>query len=190
MKKFIIYMSIVCIGAWFCGFLVFNYKINHYVLDETTKTDAIIALTGGRNRISKAIEMLNRGLAEKLFISGVSKDISLKQIENRNDIEVQRKQKVQMGNEARDTVGNAVETDAWIKGNNIKSIRLVTSNYHIPRSMLEFSRQNHDIVIIPHPVFSDKVNKKWWKNGGSFRLILTEYNKFLYVYIRNKFLKD
>lgn len=188
MRKLAFILFLICAGTWFGGFLIFNYKINHYVVDEETKTDAIIALTGGRHRISKAIKLLNQGLGDKLFISGVSKDISLEQIEHRNDVEVLRKQKVQIGNDAKDTIGNAIETNEWIKKNNIKSIRLVTSNYHIPRSMLEFSYQNKDIKILVHPVYSDKVQKKWWKNWGSFRLIFTEYNKFLYVYLTKQFM--
>lgn len=182
MKKLFIIAVLFLLLAWFAGFLWFNHRINSYENTDEIKTDAIVALTGGRNRISSAISLLNDGAAEKLFISGVSKEASLAKIEQFNDVRVSKKQKVQMGNEAQNTIGNAIEADEWIKKNNIRSIRLVTSNYHLPRSILEFRHQNPKISIVPSPVYSDKVHPKWWKNPGSFWLIATEYNKFLYVY--------
>ncbi|MBP3347080.1 MAG: YdcF family protein [Alphaproteobacteria bacterium] len=187
MRKLFIIAVLFLLSAWFAGFLWFNHQINSYENTAGIKTDAIIALTGGRNRISNAVALLNDGAAEKLFISGVSKQTSLTQIEQLNDLRIRQKQKVQTGSEAKDTIGNAIEADEWIKKNNVRSIRLVTSNYHLPRSILEFRHRSPEVSIVPSPVYSDKVQAKWWKNPGSFRLIATEYNKFLYVYFSKKF---
>ncbi len=187
MRKLFIIAVLFLLSVWFAGFLWFNHQINSYENTAGIKTDAIVALTGGRNRISKAVALLNDGAAEKLFISGVSKQTSLTQIEQLNDLRIRQKQKVQTGSEAKDTIGNAIEADEWIKKNNVRSIRLVTSNYHLPRSILEFRHRSPEVSIVPSPVYSDKVQTKWWKNPGSFRLIATEYNKFLYVYFSKKF---
>ena len=73
--------------------------------------------------------------------------------------------------------------------NDIKSIRLVTSNYHMPRSIEEFYFQNPDMKIIVHPVYSDFVAKEWWKSARSFYLIASEYNKFLYVWLARRITK-
>ena len=73
----------------------------------------------------------------------------------------------------------------WVKENKIKSIYLVTSNYHMPRSMAEFSYYNPKLEIVAYPVFSDKVSKKWWKSWRTFTLLAGEYNKFLYVLLSN-----
>lgn len=189
MKKLVLGLLLV-VGTWFCGFLYFNYRINSFVLDEKTHTEAIIVLTGGRNRIHEAGRLYNAGLSGKMFISGVSRAVSLPQIERRNDIQINDKSAVHLGQEAQDTIGNAVETNEWLQKNNIKSIRLVTSNYHIPRSLLEFENRNKDLLIIAHPVFSDKVQKKWWKSWGSFYLIATEYNKFLYVLLTKNIIEE
>ena len=70
--------------------------------------------------------------------------------------------------------------------NNISSIRLVTSNYHIPRSLEEFYAQNQNLQIVVHPVYSENISKKWWKSWGSFLLIASEYNKFLYVWLSRR----
>lgn len=182
MKKFIFFGFVIIFFAWLGGFCLFAYKINHYPLNKNQKTDAIVVLTGGRNRISEAVELLNAGLADKLFISGVEKNTSLQAICKSQDIPLPQK-KVLLEKKSTNTIENAIETQSWIKKNNISSIRLVTSNYHLPRSVQEFQYQNPSLTIIPHPVFSDFVAKKWWKKGRSFCLIAMEYNKFLYVWL-------
>ena len=65
---------------WLAGLAWFNYYIQNYPIDKDTKTDAIIALTGGSNRIKEAVEMLNDGYSDILFISGVEKGVTLEQL--------------------------------------------------------------------------------------------------------------
>lgn len=186
MKKFLLYITIFGIACWMAGFLAFNYNINNYKIDMQTKTDAIVALTGGKNRIAEAAQMMDKGLAKKMFISGVQKDTSLKEISRIQKVNMPPKGKIEMEDKSTNTVENAIETNEWIKKNNVKSIRLVTSNYHIPRSVEEFRALNPKLLIIIHPVYSENVSSQWWKNKGSFCLLASEYNKFLYVYVRNK----
>lgn len=186
MRKLIKYLFWSGLFLWFAGFCAFNYNINHYPAPDNDKTEAIIALTGGRNRIAEAVRLLNEGKAEKLFISGVEKNISLQDIERRKDVKIKTNREIQLGNMSTNTVENAIETSEWLKKNNINSIRLVTSNYHIPRSLEEFHAQNPNLKIIAHPVYSECISKKWWKNPGSFLLIASEYNKFLYVWLSRR----
>lgn len=187
-KKTVIISALVLIIFWLGGFVCFAQRINSYIPDTQTRTEAIIALTGGRHRIAEATELLNRGLADKLFISGVSRHVSLNNIARRQNLGRLPEHKITLGHQARDTIGNATETTAWLRKNHIRSIRLVTSNYHVERSIIEFRAQNPDLVIIPHPVYSERVSKKWWTTWHTFSLIFSEYNKFLYVYLRTKLL--
>ncbi len=185
MRRFLIYSLLVLFLAWIIGFVLFNQKINSYQIDNQTKTDAIIVLTGGRNRIIEAVRLLDDGMAERMLISGVQENISPKDIEKRNAVNLTNKPEIEFEKQSENTVENAIKTNEWIKQNNINSIRLVTSNYHIPRSLQEFMSQNTKLEIIINPVYSEKVSKKWWKNVGSFCLIASEYNKFLFVYLTN-----
>ena len=173
--------------TWLAGFTIFAHRINHYTIDTNTQTEAIIALTGGRYRIAEAVKLLNQGKAQKLFISGVSPNNSLEDIITKQNLHLNSTQKVSIGRQAQDTIGNAQATVTWLKKNNINSIRLVTSNYHVDRSLAEFREQAPNLKIIPHPVYSDKVAKKWWTSWHSFSLLFKEYNKFLYAYIRCNF---
>ena len=117
------------LSLWLCGLILFENKINGYDKDEQRKTDAIVVLTGGRNRIAESIRLLNDNLAEKLFISGVSDNVSIKDIEAKVKIHINNPEKVELGYKAHDTIGNAREIKEWIEKNNITSVRLVTSNY-------------------------------------------------------------
>ncbi len=186
MKRWLLSIAVVIVAIWFLGFIFFVRHINSYDIDNHTKTDAIIVLTGGRNRISEGIKLLNDNLADKLFISGVPEEISIKQIETQAQIKAKDENKIELGRKAKNTIENAIETEEWIKKNNIKSIRLVTSSYHIPRSMQEFIvyvTSGNDLEVILNPIYSPNVNPKWWTSWGTFRLLLMEYNKFLIVYI-------
>lgn len=189
MKKLLTIGGFLALCGWFAGFAAFAGKINDYQTDETTKTDAIVVLTGGRNRISEAVRLWDKGLADKLFISGVEKNTSLDAISKRQAVIFTRRKGILLDRKSTNTIENAIETQLWMEQNDIKSIRLVTSNYHMPRSIEEFYFQNPDMKIIVHPVYSDFVAKEWWKSARSFYLIASEYNKFLYVWLARRITK-
>lgn len=182
MKKSLFYILFLLIAVWIGGFLFFAYKINHLKMTgNEAKADAIIVLTGGKNRIREGAKMLSRNMADKMFISGVSKDVSINNVLRKNDIPLEIGEKIELGKAAHTTVENAMETREWIIENRIRSIYLVTSNYHTPRSLAEFEEYNPDIKIYSAPVFSDSVARKWWSKLDTFKLIFSEYNKFLFV---------
>ena len=117
MKKII---ALIILSIWIGGFCLFTYKINHFNTEKKQKTDAIIVLTGGRNRITEAIKLFNDAKSEYLFISGVAKDISLQNIQNTHNLTINNIQKTEIGHNADNTVENAKEASEWIKKNNIK----------------------------------------------------------------------
>ena len=185
MTKKICFVLVLFLGLWFAGFVLFMHKIYNVQNIEKGKADAIVVLTGGRNRLSGAVKLLNSQKAEKMFVSGVFKDTSMKELQNRSDVEFFNSEKVVLDKKSTNTLENAIESAQWIEQYDIKSIYLVTSNYHMPRSMIEFHHYNPKLDIIPYPVYSDKVSREWWKSWGSFKLLIGEYNKFLYVLFRD-----
>jgi len=170
---------------WFSGFVLFNFKINEYSEETYQKNDSIIILTGGRHRIEQGIELLNNDKAEKLFVSGVSAKTTLDDLLKEANVRTSHKNKIELGYTATNTVENALEIKNWITENNIKSVYLVTSNYHIPRSLEELSALNMDLNITPYPVYSEKISAEWWQSWKTFSFLAKEYNKYLYVCVRN-----
>lgn len=188
-RRIILFLSGIilgCVGLWFGGLAWFAWKINSYQQNIDTQTQAVAVLTGGRHRVAEGINILNNHLADKLFISGVPQKVKLADIERQAGVKAYNKYKVELGYKATDTVGNAAEIKDWVLKNKIKSLRLITSNYHIPRAMEELSVYQLPTVIVVHPVYSQKVAKHWWRFGGTFRLIAGEYNKFLYTFIHHR----
>ncbi len=144
--------------------------------------DAIVVLTGGSARLDEGFDLLNRGLGQKLFISGVYHGVEVKQLLSRwkkadhDGLDCC----VVLGFEADDTIGNAHETRKWMEDEKFTSAYLVTANYHMQRALLVFHTVMPDMRVIPWPVNPEGLNlADWWRNPGFRWLILHEYMKYL-----------
>jgi uncharacterized SAM-binding protein YcdF (DUF218 family) len=155
-------------GIWLGGFAAFTHDLGR-LKTSSQRTDAIIALTGGKGRVEQAVAQLARGKAKRLLISGVHRNTTARDLQLRT-----RASKklfaccVDIGHAATDTVGNAVESAAWMDRNGYKSFRLVTSRSHMPRAMLEFQYGLPNDKMVIHPVNVD----------NSLADRIGEYNKY------------
>jgi len=180
-------LIVLCASVlWLLGLIDFARSIPDRIEDTQTPTDAIVILTGGSERIETGLALLNENKALKAFVSGVDPSVTIEKIlELSGHPGTNIVTRIESGHSARDTAGNASESSLWIKQNGYQSLRLVTSSYHMPRSLLEFERALPDTRIIPHPVFSDRVRpQRWWVSPGTVSLIIGEYNKYLLSSIR------
>lgn len=121
---------------------------------DLVKTEAIVVFTGGKKRVTSAVALFKKDLATYLYISGVSKNATKKQVLSGMDIKDDSK--IFLGT-AQNTEENAKEVIEWAKNNKVTSIRLVTTNYHMPRSLWEMKKSDlgGDLKIVPHvlPVY-------------------------------------
>lgn len=186
-RRFCLYVLLPCLALWVTGLLCFAALVNKKPVDENTKTEAIVALTGGTERLATAVELLKQGKAQKLLISGVDRKVDwLNLAQTIDELPPELNDKIVLGHVARNTTENALESLAWMKRNGFTSLRLVTASYHMPRSYSEFKNVMPDIKILPHPVFPQTFkHADWWKWRGSTALIVSEYTKFLFVSLRN-----
>ena len=175
--------------AWGIGFTWFAGLAAAPVDDADTRTDAIVVLTGGSLRLTTGLDLLATHRAEKLFVSGVYHGVDVEEL-----LSVSRQEPaaveccIVLGYAAGDTRGNAAETAAWLQQENYGSFRLVTANYHMPRSLLEFRRALPDSTIVPHPVAPTNVHvEEWWRWPGTTILLISEYNKYLVAMLRGAF---
>ena len=170
---------------WVAGLFQFASLVPKQVLDPSTRTNAIVVLTGGSRRLGEGLELLSQGLAEKLFVSGVYRGVDVRellQIGRRNPRELETRTVI--GN-ATNTAENALETMVWMRARKYRSLRLVTAAYHMPRSLLEFRHAMPAVTLVPHPVFPENVKQdRWWAWPGTGSLIASEYNKFLFAWSR------
>lgn len=171
---------------WALGWLLFaTYIAMDNINKDDIKTDAIIVLTGGNGRINEGLNLLNKKLSPKLFISGVNEDVTEDDIFKTwelSDLSLKRPCCITLGYKSTDTISNASEVKEWIVKNNIKSIRLVTSSYHMPRAVMEIRNRLPQTEIIQHPVISNEFqlwDEKFWQ------LTFSEYNKTLIRLMKN-----
>ncbi|MCU0893439.1 MAG: YdcF family protein [Rhodospirillales bacterium] len=177
--------ALVVAFTWASGLIRFADAIPSSVVDTETPTDAIVVLTGGSERLATGVSLLARGLAERVFVSGVHPDVdAAEMLKAVGEGRAELIGRIDAGHGARDTAGNATETAAWLQDHGYQSLRLVTASYHMPRSLLEFSRALPDATIVPHPVFPGHVMRRWWLWPGSAALIIGEYHKFLWSWLR------
>lgn len=191
MLRFLLYTAILLTGLWFGGLLWFIQIIPSNVADNTTVTDGIVALTGGSARLSTAVSLLQEHKAKKLLITGVGKGITLSNLSLQDGVSetdmLHNEDNIVLGYIAKNTRQNAKEASIWVNLEGLRSLRIVTANYHIPRSILEFSYAMPNVTIIPHPVFPKRVNvSEWWRFPGSTLLIISEYHKYVGAYMQHK----
>ncbi len=155
--------------AWILGFAWFALFLPTPA--TATKTDAVVVLTGGTNRIDRGLQIIRQGNAKRMLISGVDRDVKPA------ELAMQYKNAgrifgccVDLGFRAVDTRSNALETARWVKRHDVKSVRLVTNNWHMRRARFELDQaMPGDIRIINDAVPA----------APSFKVLLKEYTKFL-----------
>lgn len=163
------------------GFLLFVYSIQRKPPASVKRADGIVALTGGPHRIAAALRLLALGKAKRLLITGVNKRTSRTAL---SQLTPQRKALfdccIDIGYQAQNTIGNANETLAWVKAKNFARLIVVTSSYHMPRSLAELKRKLPHVELFPFPVPPRDLHlENWWSHMGTARILLSEYAKFI-----------
>lgn len=175
----------------FFGFLAFVYSIDRIEQAPETRADGIVAMTGGAQRIGDAIDLLAKGYAKRLLISGVNEKTSRDQISRLNPGQRQLFDCcVDLDYRARNTIGNAIETRRWAEQHGFDAIIVVTSNYHMPRMLVELDHALPNLQKIPYAVAATIDPHDWWHNPATAKVLATEYLKFLAVWIRTRFEDD
>ena len=185
--KLILVISFILGGLFFGGFFQFSSRvIGHKVPVNLEPVHGIVVLTGGSARIVRAFELLEQKKGERLLISGVHHGVTLSAILKNNTINTSFSNCcVDLDSAAKNTAGNATETRKWLEANGYKSLILVTSAYHMPRSLLEFRREMPEIKFVPYPVKLEALHQKdWWKNPETLRFMISEYSQYVGAWVQ------
>ncbi len=187
MRK-LLYFCLILLVVFFFGLVGFVDTINKYKQPKLILADVAIVLTGGAGRIEKGIEILNKNKVKKLFISGVHKSVVVKKLLNvvkDNSFSQYNKSNIILGYQAKTTFDNGIEVANFIKNNNYKSIYLITSKFHMPRSMYEVRYRLPNVKIIPYPINNNNIKiKNWYSYPGTLFILTFEYLKTLLVILR------
>ena len=185
-------MSVLCVFVT----LSLIAMLQHFILTlpkpasgDVSITDGIVVATGGQARIEEGLRLLSEGRASQMLVTGVGKGIShtsLKRTLRLTTAQIRVLECcVDLDAAARDTIGNARSAALWADANALKSLRLVTANYHLPRAQNEFQRafpetSLHVFAVLPPDLKLDT----WYRHWPSAKLLVREYGKYLVSLIR------
>ena len=173
---------------WASGLLAFAARVQHSTPRVgPAAADGIVALTGANSneRIAAAVQLLAERKGRRVLVSGVNRDVSREQLRTATGA-VRRLYDccVDLGFTAADTVGNARETAEWAKAMRYRRLTIVTSDYHMPRAMLELRAvlrpPGATLQTYAVPTAALKT-RHWWRSPGAVRLMVVEYSKYLAI---------
>ncbi len=156
--------------AWALGFIWFAVFLPQPVI-EPMRTDGVVALTGGSGRIPHALAVIEKGYTRRLLVSGVDREVRPREFAVEYEVPPRLMECcIVLGYDAVDTRTNAMETVRWVRDNKLRSVRLVTTDWHMRRAAFDLSEvAPKDLVIIEDAVASKP----------SFKILFIEYNKFV-----------
>ncbi len=179
--RFFAFAVLFLLGLLAFDFIRFSDGVARLAAPEAIKAEGIVALTGGAARIDGALALLAEGRGERLLISGVNPSVGRREIARsvESDSRQALDRSVDLGHAARDTIGNADEARDWAVKNGFRSLIVVTSDYHMPRSMIELAGAMPDVTLIPYPVSNPHLDmERWWRHTASVKLLMAEYVKY------------
>ena len=147
-------------------------------------TDGIVVVTGGQQRLDDGLELLTAGKAERMLISGVGEGVNRAVLIQELGLDDREASAlfccVELDFTADNTRGNAAATKEWASAHGMRSVRLVTASYHMPRTLVIFAREMPDLDIYQWAVMpGDLQIQNWWLDRAMFRLLSREYVKYL-----------
>ena len=147
-------------------------------------TDGIVVVTGGQQRLDDGLELLTAGKAERMLISGVGEGVNRAVLVQELGLDDRKASAlfccVELDFTADNTRGNATATREWASAHGMRSVRLVTASYHMPRTLVVFAREMPDLDIYQWAVMPEDLQiQNWWLDRAMFRLLSREYVKYL-----------
>jgi uncharacterized SAM-binding protein YcdF (DUF218 family) len=188
LRRLLAGVVVTLILCWAGGFVWFLHLTTQSSVPPPPHVDGVVALTGGGGRVELALRLLATGEADKLLVSGIGGNTDLADLGRLAGMDLAPLAgRITLGRYAASTQGNAVETAAWAAQNRVRSIVVVTANYHMPRALTELRQALPEVELFPLPVQAPRrggAEDVAVERGPSLRLKAEEYTKFLLAIAR------
>lgn len=154
---------------WGLGFALFAVSLSRDA--DPAPADAIVVVTGGPGRVERGLMLLAAGKGRRMLISGVDRRVRPHELAKAYPrYAAQLDCCVDLGTEATDTRSNAEETARWMAARRYRSMRLVTTDWHMARARFEIGHAlGRGIRIVPDAV----------RSQPDLTTLLREYHKYL-----------
>ena len=182
LTKRLVIFALLLAALWIGGLVRFAAVLPTGPEAPDRRTDAIVVLTGGAERIGAGVRLLDEGLAPVLFVSGVGEGVTAERLLELAGYSGNRALAccIELGRKARDTVGNAAEVAVWAAERGARSLRIVTAAYHLPRALHLLRRAAPGVEMLAHPVIPETLKLDgWWRWPGTREVLLRAYHKYL-----------
>ena len=179
---------VIAVLLWGVGLFAFADRVRAITpAPEPAAADGVVALTGpSAERINAAVRLLEQGKGQRLLVSGVNREVRREELRALTPGSSRLFDCcVDLGFDAEDTLGNAQEIAAWARAKDFDSLIVVTSDYHMPRSLLEIRGMAPEVALTAHAVRTPSLDSdNWWRSPADARRMALEYNKYLVVLAR------
>jgi uncharacterized SAM-binding protein YcdF (DUF218 family) len=157
--------------AYALGFVLFAVTLGNPAGADAKPTDAVVVITGGAGRIEHGLDVLSAHKAKRMLVAGADPLVTkpdLIRVVGGNDRLMRCC--VDLGSESVDTRSNAEEAGRWMASRGYRSLRLITSDWHMRRANYEYSRAHGKRYAIT----TDAV-----RGSPGFKTLFGEYNKYV-----------
>jgi len=170
---------VVIAAAWLIGFVLFLRMLPEIEAPPPIAGgDGIVVPTGGYARVATGLALLTQS-GGRLLITGVYPNTPLSAVLAETG-QAAPECCVDLDYDAGNTAGNAAAAARWVSQHKLRQVHLVTSWYHMPRSMLLFRKALPGITVVPHPVFPPQWSERsWWLDLRAWRLVVVEFGKYV-----------
>lgn len=177
MRKLFIYIFSLFLILLILGFFYFLRVITYTNVVVGKNIDGIAILTGGKGRIDLGLNLFKEQSNIRLIISGVDKKVSINSV---LPTKFQENNRIYIDQVSESTFENAIVIAEWAKKNQLYNIIVITSYYHMPRSMLLLSKFTEEVNYYAYPVKKEKSKSSDFIPEVQFNLFLMqEYIKYL-----------
>jgi uncharacterized SAM-binding protein YcdF (DUF218 family) len=153
---------------WTLGFAAFMLTLAQPA--EGVRTDAIVVPTGAAGRIDRGLDLIDERRAKRMLVSGVAPGLRKVDLVEAYGHPREIACCVDLGRQAVDTRSNAEETSRWVREHRYRSVRLVTSDWHMARARMELGAALDDDV---------RIVRDGVKSEQRLGQLVNEYNKLL-----------
>lgn len=179
-------LAALVLAALATGFLSFVGTLADRETRPASRVDGIVVLTGGASRLQDGLQLLAAGHGRRLLITGVHWATTTEELAH---LAPAREQLfdccVDIDKRATNTVGNAVEAADWARRHGFRTLLVVTSSYHMPRSLAELEVAAPGVALVPYPVVTERMRAQpWWTSVAMTRLLFLEYVKYILARVR------